>query len=109
MFVLGDKNVRNCIKSIDKDIDGESKCGAFWVRFYKYWDIEDVISDNFFPVLWNGEFSFARGGSGAKELWPMVLEKAYAKLNASYSNIWGRKGSVCMIWYDWRCFWINWT
>ena len=87
MSVLGDKNVRNCIKLIDKDIDGESKCGAFWVRFYKYWDIEDVISDNFFPVLWNGEFSFARGGSGAKELWPMVLEKAYAKLNASYSNI----------------------
>ena len=87
MSVLGDKNVRKCIKLINKDIDGESKCGAFWVRFHKYGDIEDVIIDNFFPVLGNGEFAFARGGSDGKELWPMVLEKAYAKLNASYSNI----------------------
>ena len=87
MSVLGDKNVRNCIKLIDKDIDGESKCGTFWVRFHKYGDIEDVIIDNFFIVLGNWEFAFVRGWSDGKELWPMVLEKAYAKLNASHSNI----------------------
>ena len=108
MSVLGDKNVRNCIKLIGKDIDGESKCGAFWVRFHKYGDIEGVIIDNFFPVLGNGEFAFARGESDGKELWPMVLEKAY--VNWIHHMVISRlENLIYIIWYDWRSFWTNWT
>jgi hypothetical protein len=87
MSVLGDENVKNCIKYLDESDEQEAKCGAFWVRFYKYGEIEDIIIDDFFPVLGNGEFAFARGGPDGKELWPMILEKAYAKLNGSYNYI----------------------
>ena len=87
MSVLGESNVRKCIKFINEVDEEESKCGAFWVRFYKYGEIEDVIIDDYFPVLGNGEFAFARGGPDGKELWPMILEKAYAKLNGCYNFI----------------------
>lgn len=87
MSVLGETNVKNAIKCIDETDEEESKSGAFWVRFFKYGEIEDVIIDDFFPVYGNGEFAFARGGADGKELWPMILEKAYAKLNGSYNNI----------------------
>jgi hypothetical protein len=35
MSVLGDENVRKCIKCIDSSDHDEKDCGAFWVRFYK--------------------------------------------------------------------------
>lgn len=87
MSVLGDGNVRKCIQFINQDDEDESKSGAYLVRFYKYGEIEDVVIDDFFPVLGNGDFAFCRGGAEGLELWPMILEKAYAKLNGSYNNI----------------------
>jgi len=87
MSVLGDNNVKKAIKTLNETDEDEAKAGAYWVRFYKYGEIEDVIIDDYFPVLGNGEFAFAKGGPDGKELWPMVLEKAYAKLNGSYNYI----------------------
>jgi hypothetical protein len=87
MSVLGDKNVKHIIRSIDETDEDEANCGAYLIRFYKYGEVEEIIIDDFFPVLGNGEFAFARGGQDGKELWPMVIEKAYAKLNGSYNFI----------------------
>lgn len=48
---------------------------------------EVIIIDDYFPILGNGNWAFASGGDDGKELWPMVLEKAYAKMYSSYSYI----------------------
>ena len=87
MSVLGAENVKKIIKFKNQGNPGEWKCGAFWVSFYKNGQVEDVIIDDYFPVMGNGDFAFAKGGSDGKELWPAVLEKAYAKLNGSYNFI----------------------
>lgn len=87
MSVLGSDNVRKTIRSKDDNNKNEWKCGAFWVRFYKNGEIEDVIIDDYFPVLGNGDLAFVKGGPDGKELWPAILEKAYAKLNGSYNYI----------------------
>ena len=87
MSVLGDVNVKKIIKFKNTGNPDEWRCGAFWVTFYKNGQVEDVIIDDYFPVMGNGDFAFAKGGADGKELWPAVLEKAYAKLNGSYNFI----------------------
>lgn len=87
MSVLGEKNVVEMIKTKE---DEWMKTGCFCVRFFKD-DIEEfVIVDDFFPAQKvNGklEWVFVKGGALGDELWPMVLEKAYAKLHGNYANI----------------------
>lgn len=60
--------------------------GAFCIKFFKDGDPEIVIVDDFFPALGNKEWCFVKGGAG-DELWPMVLEKAYAKMYGNYNYI----------------------
>ena len=60
-----------------------AKTGCFCVKFYRDGDPEYVIVDDYFPArTLDGkvEWVFATGGENGDELWPMVLEKAYAKL-----------------------------
>jgi hypothetical protein len=59
----------------------------FGSDFINNGEVEDIIIDDYFPVLGNGRWAFVRGGEAGKELWPMILEKAYAKLNGSYNYI----------------------
>ena len=59
----------------------------FCVKFYREGEEEIVVVDDYFPVLGNGNWAFVSGGSDGKELWPMVLEKAYAKMNGNYNYI----------------------
>jgi hypothetical protein len=83
--VMGDKHVRAAI--LNKD--DEYKSGAFCVRFFKGGEPHDqeiCIVDNLFPVDYNGNWLFCKSESGT-ELWPMVLEKAYAKFYGTYSDI----------------------
>lgn len=80
--VLGETHVKDCLVSKPDDI----KCGAFCVRFHKAGEEEEyVIIDNQFPLS-GEEWSFAKS-ENSKELWPMVIEKAYAKLYGGFSNI----------------------
>jgi len=62
-------------------------CGAFCVRFYKDDFIEYVVVDDYFPAYANDKWTFAQGGNDGKEIWPMVLEKAYAKFYGTYNYI----------------------
>jgi hypothetical protein len=60
------------------------------VRFYRDGEEEYVVVDDFFPVMKDEQgkpkWAFVSGLDG-EELWPMVIEKAYAKFYGSYSSI----------------------
>ncbi len=80
--VLGENFVKRCLVTKPEDV----KCGAFCVKFFKSGEEEEyVIIDNNFPTS-NDDWAFVKSENG-KELWPMILEKAYAKLYGSYENI----------------------
>jgi len=57
------------------------------VKFFKGGHEHYVIVDDYFPLAGNGQKIFAQGGEDGFELWPAVLEKAYAKFYGSYSLI----------------------
>jgi hypothetical protein len=80
--VLGPRGVQACIVTKPEDI----RSGACCVKFKKNEDRDDiVIIDTQFPQM-AGNWAFVRSESGL-ELWPMILEKAYAKFYGSYENI----------------------
>jgi hypothetical protein len=68
--------------------DEWAKLGCFCVRFYREGEEVYVIVDDYFPMrkVEGGKlgWAFASGGDDGEELWPLVLEKAYAKLYGSY-------------------------
>jgi hypothetical protein len=84
--VLPERQIRENIVKIASEEEWRT-VGAFCVCFYKEGNAEYVIIDDYFPTLPNGEWAFVKGGKTGNELWPMVLEKAYAKLNGNYSFI----------------------
>lgn len=57
------------------------------VRFYKEGYEQMVIIDDYLPVRADGAPSFVRGSREHKEMWPCILEKAYAKYYGNYSYI----------------------
>ena len=57
------------------------------VKFFKDGEEEYIIIDDFFPSYFNNEWVFVKGGNDGDELWPMVLEKAYAKMYGTFNNI----------------------
>ncbi len=56
------------------------------VRFHKFSKKVYVIVDDNLPIDENGDFVFARS-EDPKEIWPCIIEKAYAKLYGGYHNI----------------------
>eukprot|EP00359_Climacostomum_virens_P005569 CAMPEP_0204912218 /NCGR_PEP_ID=MMETSP1397-20131031/10410_1 /ASSEMBLY_ACC=CAM_ASM_000891 /TAXON_ID=49980 /ORGANISM="Climacostomum Climacostomum virens, Strain Stock W-24" /LENGTH=1540 /DNA_ID=CAMNT_0052083079 /DNA_START=351 /DNA_END=4973 /DNA_ORIENTATION=- len=82
MAVLGNER----IESLFVDEKPDPKCGAYCIRF----TIEDqetyVIIDTLFPVNSEGNWAFASSITET-EIWPMCLEKAYAKVYGGYDNI----------------------
>lgn len=85
--VMGAENVLKILISKKEEVE----CGAFCVKFFRGGEEEEyVVIDNYFPAGMAG-FSFVQSEDG-NELWPMVLEKAYAKLYGGYKNI--EKGKV---------------
>jgi len=61
------------------------------VTFHKNGELQHVIVDDWIPMTRNGDGdeipAFTRGGHDGKEMWPTILEKAYAKLYGSYKAI----------------------
>ena len=85
---MGEKHVRACIYLENKKDSEEWRGpGAFCVRFFKDDEETYVVIDDHFPAMGNGSWAFVKGGNEGHELWPMVLEKAYAKLNGSFNFI----------------------
>jgi hypothetical protein len=90
--VLGDKMTRE--RFIFEVDDEWEECGAFCVRFFDDGKEDIVIVDDFLPFIDDGsEFpGLLFASSPGKEIWPSILEKAFAKKFGSYDFI--NKGQV---------------
>ena len=87
MAVLSGEDIRD--KFIFEMDDEWRKCGAFCIKFYNNGKEDVIIIDDHFPFLTDEEdFAFCRSRS-ENELWPMILEKAYAKKFGSFTFIQG--------------------
>lgn len=64
--------------------------GAYMIRFFKFSKEVYVIIDDYLPVDKEDKFAFAKS-EDKDEIWPALLEKAYAKMYSSYNNIVGGK------------------
>ena len=62
---------------------------AVWLNINGMW--REVVVDDLFPVVQppyqRGAIEFAFSRTSEDELWPMIIEKAYAKVYGSYSRI----------------------
>ena len=93
LSVIGEKLIKECIITKEE----ETSCGAYLVRFFNDNKQEEyVIVDDLFPIDEKGNWAFVKS-ENPKELWPMILEKAYAKLYGSYQNIEAGKVSYALV------------
>lgn len=59
--------------------------GIYRLKICKNGEWQEVIVDDYFPCVPNGQPMFSRGHGN--ELWVLLLEKAYAKVHGGYKNI----------------------
>jgi hypothetical protein len=85
LTVLSNEDVRDKFVVID-GLEEWRNCGAFCVKFYDEGKEDIIIVDDHF-VCSNGRFAFCQ--TVTHELWPIVLEKAYAKKFGTFSIIEG--------------------
>jgi len=66
------------------------ECGLYVVMFYKNRKPVFIHVDDCFPTQ-GGRHAYVRVSSslGGKEIWPLIIEKAYAKMYGNYPNIEG--------------------
>jgi hypothetical protein len=91
--VLGNSTIQEMFNATLVNQDWK-KSGCFILKFPgggRSVDESIVIIDDYLPVDENGKPNFASGGVEGLEMWPALLEKAYAKLYGSYSAIQGGK------------------
>ena len=92
--VLGNRQTRDKFVFIDGE-DEWRQCGACCLKFYNGGKEQFVIVDDHLPLYESGDFIFTSTPSGT-EMWPMLIEKAFAKLYGSYSVIEGGLVDVCL-------------
>lgn len=63
------------------------QCGAFCIKFFNNGKEDLVIIDDYLPFA-GGNYPFVNS-QDKTEMWPMLLEKAYAKKYGSFSLIQG--------------------
>lgn len=66
--------------------------GQYVLMFYKYRVPYVVVIDDFFPTNSSKMYPYAQIGvdaNGVKELWPILIEKAYAKFIGSFPDMEG--------------------
>ncbi|CBZ26687.1 calpain-like cysteine peptidase [Leishmania mexicana MHOM/GT/2001/U1103] len=64
----------------------EHAVGAYRVTFNKNGWWRSVVVDSYLPVS-GGKLKYAKSATDPAEIWPAILEKAYAKLHGSYGRI----------------------
>ena len=86
LAVLGNHLTKDRFMFVN-DEDEWLRCGAFCIKFFNNGKEDIVIIDDQFPVV-NGNYPFV-SSADKTELWPMILEKAYAKKYGSFDLIQG--------------------
>ena len=95
MSVLKEEHIKNCF-ILPKDIKPEDavKAGAFLVRLFNGGEEEVfvLVDDYFYKYTDNPDWVYVhsdRSNEKERVIWPMVLEKAYAKMYGGYDKIEG--------------------
>lgn len=76
----------NKVVPTDQSFNDGDYCGLFHFRIWRngYWI--DVVVDDYLPVR-GDNLAFCRNEKDKNEMWGSLLEKAFAKVNASYEFI----------------------
>lgn len=82
------ENERFIRAMFDQTKPEERQVGAYRVSTSKNGWWQSLIVDNYLPTI-NLMPTYARSIDDARELWPSLLQKAYAKLHGSYASITG--------------------
>ena len=69
------------------DTKGKGNDGAFTANVIIHGEPVKVVVDDVFPVANNSKLAFAGLNENTGNIWPLVLEKAWAKCNKSYEDI----------------------
>ena len=102
--VLGIQNIRKALgmsftnkqgKLVPEEWANDSEKGIYMVRFKKFSKNIFVRIDDHFPVDSNNNWVCGKSEE-PQEIWPNILEKAYAKMYGSYTKIFGGKAHFVM-------------
>lgn len=63
--------------------------GYFYCYFWRYGEWEAVYIDDFLPVVHGTELWGAKSADDRNEMWPALLEKAFARFHGSYNSVYG--------------------
>lgn len=70
----------------ETDPNNWKKTGCFMLQFHQDGDFTYVIVDDYIPMA-GDQPAFTKGGESGLEMWPAIIEKAYAKMYGSYTAI----------------------
>jgi hypothetical protein len=85
MTIREPKRLTEIIK-VDKVGKASSDTGAYLIRFYRQGKPVKVLIDDQLPCAPNGRLAFSRS-TNPRELWPALMEKAYAKFYGCYEAL----------------------